>query len=750
MQSPDPNLDAQLRAVPLPAGLVERLRQIALADDQDFDLALREVRVPAGLLDRLRSLPWADDPSLDEALREISVPARLTDRLRSLPVADDPSLDEALRDVPVPAGLSAPWQRRLQRRNRLMLWSQLAVAASLLFVVCGLYFGSKIAGLVATQWAHVQPKSAGGPPIPVVVPASRPAVTADLTTSFASEEPAAAKPAVSITVPEIRLSQGEGGETAEQLAARDNFSVPPDTDPLQDYMLYHWGRSTLGGTDWGGLPEPRKAVGPVRRGMDWPLGAAANSPFFFKHHVHPFVAPAADPRLQSLVVPLAVDGASYELTRRYLEDKELPPPELVRTEEFLAAMDYAFPPPPSQQALGLSLAAGPSPFGTPGLCLLQVGVQARQVAEQPHPPVHLVLAVDVSGALRWGGRVDMVRRALEQFGRRMDAADRLSLIAFNEDARLLIQDVGPADADALAAAARSLAAEGSAEVSAGLSKAYLVAQQASVGNHSTVRVALLTNGLMDMAPESAQRIEQRLTEAAGQGISLHIIDLSRERQADPQLLRFAAAGHGAVHRAANADEIRWALREIVGGQSQVVARDALLRVSFNPKAVLEYRLLGHEATALAGLLPEHPQADFHDGQAATALYELRLAPGASGEVARAELTWYEGSATQPPSGREQRHAVGKIEPKQFAATFAQSAPTLQQAALAAEVAEALRKSFFVHAKTAAALNNVWQLSGHVDSSLAQRPAFRDFVALVQQAIGAKPAPPQGGKKRPAY
>ena len=39
------------------------------------------------------------------------------------------------------------------------------------------------------------------------------------------------------------------------------------------------------------------------------------------------------------------------------------------------------------------------------------------------------------------------------------------------------------------------------------------------------------------------------------------------------------------------------------GQSQVVARDAQLRVTFNPKVVLEYRLLGHEATLLAGLLP---------------------------------------------------------------------------------------------------------------------------------------------------
>ena len=43
------------------------------------------------------------------------------------------------------------------------------------------------------------------------------------------------------------------------------------------------------------------------------------------------------------MVPLGVDAASYELAKRWLEDGELPPPQQVRTEEFLAAVDYKFP-----------------------------------------------------------------------------------------------------------------------------------------------------------------------------------------------------------------------------------------------------------------------------------------------------------------------------------------------------------------------------------------------------------------------
>jgi Ca-activated chloride channel family protein len=207
----------------------------------------------------------------------------------------------------------------------------------------------------------------------------------------------------------------------------------------------------------------------------------------------------------------------------------------------------------------------------------------------------------------------------------------------------------------------------------------------------------------------------------------------------------AEAGRGAVRAAANADQVRWALREVISGQSQVVARDAQLRVTFNPKVVVEYRLLGHEATLLAGLLPERPRTDFHDGQSATALYEVRLAPGAGGEVATAELTWYDGNQPRPEG---QRRSEQKIEPRQFAATFHEASPWLQEATLVARAAEVLRKSPYVQTpRTALALARVLELAAQVDSRVCHRPSFEEFVGLVEQAKKAKPAPSQERARR---
>ena len=468
-------------------------------------------------------------------------------------------------------------------------------------------------------------------------------------------------------------------------------------------------------------------------------------PFLIKNRTHPFVSPA-DPRLQSTVVPLGVDGASYELTKRYLEAKELPPPELVRTEDFLAAaVDYGFPQ-PAGQALGLSMAAGPSPFGGEGLWLLQVGVQARHVTQPSHPPLYLVLAVDTSANMRWGGRMEMVRRALTGLGGQLGRGDRLWLVAFGQEARVLIDDVGPGEADQFAAAVRSLAPKGGSDLAEGLGRACEVARQEAAAGAAAVRVVLLTDSTVELADDSAARIGQQVAEAAAHGVVLHVVDLSQQKETDPQLRKFAAAGRGTVHPAANADEVRWALREVVSGQSQVVACDAQLRVTFNPKAVLEYRLLGHEATLLAGLLPGHPRANFHDGQQATALYEVRLAPGAGGEIAAAELIWYDGDQPRPEG---QRRIQQRIEREQVAATFGQAAPALQEAAVVAQTAEVLRKSPFVRTPRTAlvALARVRDLAGQVDSRLWQRPGFPDFVGLVEQAMRAKPAPAQDKTRR---
>ena len=72
-----------------------------------------------------------------------------------------------------------------------------------------------------------------------------------------------------------------------------------------------------------------------------------------------------------------VDTASYAITRRYLRDGYLPPPEAVRVEEFVTvkAFDYNYTP-PSDETFAIHLESAPSKFGEgKRLQLLRIGIQ---------------------------------------------------------------------------------------------------------------------------------------------------------------------------------------------------------------------------------------------------------------------------------------------------------------------------------------------------------------------------------------
>jgi len=749
MQSPDSQRrrsrearaqNTRLRDVRLPDHLLRRLRLAAAADDEGLDALLCDVRIPPGLETRLRQSAFAaegiPDEAFDETLCDIPVPEGLQDRLRRSVLADDEALDETIRDVPVPAEVVASGRRVPKMRLRLARLSRMATAASLTIAIGLSYVGAMLALLVATYPAD-SPRPADlawrmtGQMLP-----DDPSDPGILVSAPSARTPSETVPR-DLSIPPIELARRE-----RPLAARlpRIMTLSSTVDPLMEAHFFP--NDLLGAHDtFDKLPDLKKVAGLMPQGMDLPLLVPGfDLKFWTEHGFHPFVIPALNAGLRSTVVPLDIDASSYELTRRHLEDGRVPPADAIRTEEFLAAIDHGFPK-PKPSSLGLSIAGGPSPFGGKGTLLLQVGVQAPDFRDRRREPVHLVLAVDVSSSMRWEGRLRSVRRAVETMARDLGPGDRVSLVGFDEGATLLIEDVGRDETDQLIAAVNSLSTRHSTNMAAGLQLAYTVAQRRtrldSQEQGPMARVVLLTDGLTELDRGTSERIEQRMAEAHTRGIRLDVIDLSHEQDPDRQLARFAESGGGKSHRAANVDQIRWSLLEILTGSSQLVAEQARLRVTFNPKTVLAYRLLGHEAKALAGLMPVRPEADFHCGRSATALYELRLRPGkGNGDVAVADLSWQE-----PGKGAlKRRKLIQKIGRARFASEFVQAPLALQQAALIAETAEILRNSPFAHVPNqsrAIALAQVLKLAEEVDTRLHDRADFVDFVDLTRQAMGAR-------------
>jgi Ca-activated chloride channel family protein len=656
--------------------------------------------------------------------------------------SSDAELDERLRSVPTPIGLLPRLERIARRHQSLERVQRMALAASLL-IALGLICGASLfvlwvrsgesRGLVLPEIADdAGPQGGGGKVDPRL----------ELDPRKLGRLPAHSLAGGPPPAPEIRLQEVRPEIDLTSKWRLDRILRPDGgSDPFLDGSYQRWPVLGSPHRPFDELPELSKVPPPTPQGIRVPLAPGFDLPFFIRAGVHPFLIPV-DPRLQSMLVPLGIGKASYELTRRYVSDGELPPPEAIRVEEFLAAVDYGFPTPVATP-VGLYLAAGPSPFGGEGLRaihggealrLVQFGVQARQQTRAKRVPVSLVLAVDTSASMAWGGRLEMVCRALKGVVGQLEPADRLALVSFSERAEVLAAEVRREHAEQFRAALERLKPAGWTNVGAALRQAYAVAPPAPKG--AVRAVVLLSDGLAELDPNSKTLIQQRLAEAAAGGLHLEIIDLRQEADdlsLASQLEDLARSGRGSVRRATDADQVGWALSEIITGKSQLVARDVRLQVTFLPAAVLQYRLLGHEAAKVAGLLPARAEVDFYSGQSATGLCEVWLRPKGGDEVGKVELSWLDPGATQ------RRTISKKLSRGMFAGSVPLSPPPLLAAAVVAEVAELLRESPFARqGPNFGNLARPMELAGLIDTRIRSQPAFAEFVAMVRAAQKAKP------------
>jgi len=657
-------------------------------DNQWIDEALRNVAVPESVAARLGEIGTCSDSDLDAALRGNAPRSTLRDRLLAIGTLSDQDLADELRDVPVPGELLARC-REIPRTEpvtglpllRQVLWLdtrpvlQYAVAASLLLFLGG--------------WAILQ---------------------------FAANNQLAPQPPLAANRPQINTWVIEDPIDPEQLrplpmvAPPEPFPTPaprtpnlavgplqqadqPLRDPAANKQPAPIKDGDLFGTNPGtpALPDLVSVGEPENRGLRPPNVREFDLLFLLRHGVHPFVSPSAHADLAKVQVPLVSSTASFQ---RALEKARQPEatredlrPEDVRVEDFLAAMDYEFARPASSATPGLSLhtAAGVSPWSDHGLGLIQVGVQAGDIARTPKSAAHLVLAIDTSAAMGRSGAWNWLCRDLRRNLGELLPEDRVSILLLGERPRLLGQAVTAEQALKLLVQVETATLRGNANLALALPE---VASLLKLDSSRPSKGVLLTAGMLHLDQPQLARWTEELRQLFTDGKnSLDVVDLRQHEVLDPLLTAVAGWSRKPVQRAPQGRQLDLRVREIVSGQSQIVAHDVSLRVSFVPGAVALYRLLGHEASAVSNLIPLEWQTDLHSGETATALFEVALRPNGPEIVAHATLEW--------------RDMAGKLHTRkqpisrlQFAPSFAEAPRALQLAALAAETAEVLRGSYF--------------------------------------------------------
>ncbi len=302
----------QLRRVPLPDGLLKRLRTAAVASDEQLDAALREVPLPAGLADRLAEAVPVADAAVDRAVADVPLGPGLLDRLRTIPEYTHPHVESWMRDVPVPDHLldrlsripfavarpsaAAPAARRPSWREGL----QIALAACLLLAISVSYLVA-VGSFVATAYRRSTEDA-------LAIALREPSLSLEgelvqpveaLITHAAADEMITLVPPPKEPPPDPPLDFTPGTVTRDFLGDLPRWLGEAWAQRLSDAPLPE--RGPLLAT-----PLPDKAV-TLRRVEDISLAAGSITPplldpelilFQIIEGAHPFQDPSADPSLE--------------------------------------------------------------------------------------------------------------------------------------------------------------------------------------------------------------------------------------------------------------------------------------------------------------------------------------------------------------------------------------------------------------------------------------------------------------------
>ena len=250
----------------------------------------------------------------------------------------------------------------------------------------------------------------------------------------------------------------------------------------------------------------------------YPTTTAAYNPYFEEAGVNPLIPTTYD-HLSTFA--LDVDTASYTVTRNYLNNGSLPPPDSVRVEEFVNyfRQDYTNPP---NVAFGLYADGAPAPFTRDGTRLIRFGVQGYAVPDSERKPAVLTFVIDISGSMAAENRLALVKRSLELLVERLRPSDTVSIVVYGSEARVWLNPTSGADVGTILNAIYALNTEGATNAEAGLRLGYDLANHAYRPD-AINRVILCSDGVANVGVTDPTQLSEMLRGYADAGITLTTI-----------------------------------------------------------------------------------------------------------------------------------------------------------------------------------------------------------------------------------
>lgn len=518
---------------------------------------------------------------------------------------------------------------------------------------------------------------------------------------------------------------------------REYFSQnEPAEEPANEVDADQWEPAQVGGE--AGLPEvssapmggsagqadsqgstaPSFEVGPARPSVQQPEDTS-----FEDYGVNPFID-SEDDNLSTFAAD--VDTGSYTIARSYLGQGLLPPEDSVRIEEYINYFPQDYRRPSAREVFSINIDGGPTPFTeTDRYQVIRIGIQGYEVPEDDRKDAALTFVIDVSGSMGNDNRLEMVQDSLELLVDQLGPSDTVGIIAYTDTAWVVLPHTSARHKGEIADAIYSLYPMASTNAEAGLILGYRTAERAFISGGIN-RVILCSDGVANVGNTGPDSIWESIKDSASEGITLTTIGVGMGNYNDVLLEQLADQGNGNYAYVDSMEEANRLFVKDLVSTLQVIAFDAKIQVVFNPEVVTRYRLIGFENRSLA-------DDDFRDnkvdaaeigaGHSVTALYEIKLASQARGEIATVQLRWKDADSLRVKERSE------TFETRDLENSFHRTSPYFQMDVLIAEFGEILRDSYWANE------TSFWDLLEYAEDPAyeVERVEFLEFLELLEQA-----------------
>jgi Ca-activated chloride channel family protein len=182
------------------------------------------------------------------------------------------------------------------------------------------------------------------------------------------------------------------------------------------------------------------------------------------------------------------------------------------------------------------------PEGKDGRVYLRVGLEGIASEEEgARIPANVMIVIDRSGSMK-GERIEQAKEAALMAVERLGEKDVLGIVAYSDDATVLVPAARLRDTDEIRSAIRRLRADGRTALYAGVSQG-MRELRPFLDRYKVNRVILLSDGLANVGPSSPHELESLGREAAEQGMSITTIGLGLGYNED-LMTRLALASDG--------------------------------------------------------------------------------------------------------------------------------------------------------------------------------------------------------------